>query len=57
MEEAGNSYGVLNLNVLEARARFGPAKPMDYDGESVAQRLARRRERWTPATRVDEPAR
>jgi hypothetical protein len=53
MEEAGRAYGVLNLNVLEARGRFGTARPMNYDGEGEAQRLARRRERWTPAARID----
>lgn len=49
----GKGYGVLNLNVLEQRERFGPARPMSYDGESAGQRLARRRKRWTPAQRVD----
>jgi len=53
MEEAGKAYGVLNLNVLDARARFASPRPMSYDGESETQRLARRRERWTPAERID----
>lgn len=53
MEEGGRAYGVLNLNVLDAHSRFGSPRPMNYDGESEAQRLARRRERWTPAARVE----
>lgn len=45
-----DALAVLNLNALDDRARFvQPAQPMDYDGESLEQRLARRRERWTPA--------
>jgi hypothetical protein len=45
-----DALAVLNLNALDERARFvQPAQPMDYDGESLEERLARRRERWTPA--------
>jgi hypothetical protein len=46
----GATYATLNLNVLDAREAFtqSPA-PVDYEGEDVAQRLARRRRAWTPA--------
>jgi hypothetical protein len=47
----GAALAVLNLDALDDRARFvQPAQPMDYDAESLEQRLARRKERWTPAT-------
>jgi hypothetical protein len=41
---------VVNVNVLDARAAFlaGPVQVADFDGESLEQRLARRRARWTP---------
>ena len=49
MEDSGKAYGVLNLNVLAARDRFAAPVRMDYEGETTAARLQRRRERWTPA--------
>ena len=49
MEGSGGAYGVLNVNVLAARDRFAVPVRMDYEGETVATRLQRRRERWTPA--------
>ncbi len=41
---------VLNINVLAERAAFlaNPIKVADLDGESLEDRLARRRRRWTP---------
>lgn len=41
---------VINVNVLDARAAFlaNPLQVADLDGESLDQRLARRRARWTP---------
>ena len=40
---------VLVLNALEDAARFTqPARPMDYDGETAAERRARRARLWTP---------
>lgn len=44
------AVAVVNVNVLEARAAFLVAEPpvVDLDGESLADRLARRRARWTP---------
>jgi len=44
------ALGVINIHVLDARAEFlaNPIQVADFDGESVEQRLARRRARWTP---------
>lgn len=57
MPRGGNDgdrgYGVVNLNVLADRTRFGTPRAMSYEGETIEQRLARRRERWTPARRID----
>ena len=41
---------VINVHVLEARAAFLalPLQVADLDGETLDQRLARRRARWTP---------
>ncbi len=49
MEDAGRSYGVLNVCVLQDRDRFGTPLLMRYDGDTPENRLQRRRERWTPA--------
>jgi hypothetical protein len=46
----GATYATLNLNALADRAAFTRAPaPMDYDAETVEERLARRRKAWTPA--------
>ena len=44
------SLAVVNVNVLEARAAFldNELKVADLDAESLQERLARRRARWTP---------
>jgi hypothetical protein len=41
---------VVNINVLAARSEFlaNPVHVVDLDGESLEDRLARRRRRWTP---------
>lgn len=40
---------VVNVRALADRARFTAApRPVDYEGETAAQRLARRAERWMP---------
>jgi hypothetical protein len=40
---------VVNVRALADRTRFtAPPRPVDYEGETVAQRLARRAERWMP---------
>jgi hypothetical protein len=45
----GALYATLNVNVLDCREAFDPAPPIyHYDGETVAERRARRRARWTP---------
>jgi hypothetical protein len=49
MEDSVGAYGVLNINVLAEREQFGAPVRMHYDDETVAARLQRRRERWTPA--------
>jgi hypothetical protein len=49
MDDPGGALGVLNLNVLKDRNRFSAPTSMDYEGESVTDRLQRRRQRWTPA--------
>ncbi|MEM1385435.1 MAG: aldehyde-activating protein [Pseudomonadota bacterium] len=47
----GKGFATLNANVLEARDRLDPAPPLvHYDGETAADRIARRRARWTPTT-------
>lgn len=52
----GAMFGTLNLNVLEERAAFTQLpSPVDYDAESVEDRLSRRKRAWTPAA-VIEPA-
>jgi hypothetical protein len=45
-----SALAVVNVNVLDARAAFlaNPLQLADFDGESLEQRLARRRARWTP---------
>jgi hypothetical protein len=49
-EVDGRTYATLNANVLEDRAAFTQVpQPMDYDGEELAARLARRARVWTPA--------
>jgi hypothetical protein len=42
---------VVNVRALAERVRFTrPARPVDYEGETVEQRIARRAERWMPVT-------
>lgn len=49
MAEGERAFAVININALADRERFRAAQSMSYDGETVEQRLARRRERWMPA--------
>jgi hypothetical protein len=52
----GGTYATLNLNALADRAAFTRAPvPMDFDAETVAERLARRRKAWTPAAVREVP--
>lgn len=40
---------VANVRALADRARFtAPPRPVDYEGETVEARIARRAERWMP---------
>ena len=49
VEDAGALYATLNVNLLEERDRLDPTPPLvHYDGETEAERRARRRMRWTP---------
>ena len=44
-------YGVLNAAAADIRAfAEKPARPVSYEDETAAVRLARRRDRWTPLT-------
>ena len=44
------AWGIVNINTLDARTRFTqPPTPFDYDTEDTAGRIARRRQKWTPA--------
>ncbi len=50
MAEPDGAWALLNVNTLADAERFASAgEPMDYEGEAVDQRRARRRARWTPA--------
>jgi hypothetical protein len=49
LETDGQRLGVVNvggLDVAEFRGRAG--NPVDYDGETQADRMLRRREKWMP---------
>ncbi|HKA91084.1 MAG TPA: hypothetical protein VKE22_25655 [Haliangiales bacterium] len=48
----GAAYATLNVNALDDRVRFGPGRPVDFEGEDAAGRVARRKAKWTPATLV-----
>jgi hypothetical protein len=49
-ETSAGTRAVVNTNCLADRASFSQIPAVsDYDGETVAQRLSRRAERWMPA--------
>lgn len=49
MTEGDKQWTVINANTLDHGAQLKQAPtPMDYDGESDTQRLARRKSSWTP---------
>ena len=55
MSEGASSYATVNVDTLDAVDRLTqPATPVTYEGESAAERSARRRTRWTPAVIVEE---
>lgn len=49
MPGESDGLAVVNINTFAERDRFGPVQPMTYDGETIEQRLERRRQRWMPA--------
>jgi hypothetical protein len=52
--EAGSAFAIVNINALETPEVFADtAVPVSYERESAAERRARRRARWTPATLVE----
>jgi hypothetical protein len=49
-ETSAGMRAVVNTNCLADRASFSQVPAVsDYDGETVAERLSRRAERWMPA--------
>lgn len=49
MREGERAWAILNANTFDDAARLTqPERPMDYAAEDTAQRLARRKARWTP---------
>jgi len=49
-ETAAGTRAVINTNCLDDRAAFTrPPEPVDHDGETTDDRLARRAANWTPA--------
>ena len=53
MRDGDALYAIINANTLDevAQLRQEPV-PMDYEGEDAAARLARRKQRWSPAEGV-----
>ena len=52
----GVTYAVLNASVLDERAAFTrPPVHEDFEGETAAERMTRRRRTWTPAE-VHQPS-
>ena len=50
-DEGGTIRAVINRRCLDDAAAFGgPLIAADFDGETVAERTARRQTSWTPAT-------
>ena len=55
MQDGSGAYATVNINTLDAVDRFRqPATPVTYEGESAAERSARRKARWTPAVVVEK---
>jgi hypothetical protein len=50
MPFSGNLYAIVNVNAVGASDHeWMKAVPMKYDGETDADRIQRRRSRWSPA--------
>jgi len=51
LSEGGRSWATVNTLILDDQGPFQrEAAPVSYEGESAAQRIARRKLQWTPAT-------
>ena len=49
MKSLGGNFGIINVRALPAVAsRLQEAQAMNYDNEGLAERTARRENRWTP---------
>lgn len=48
MEIDSATYATLNLNAFDDPRLDLAAEPVSYEGESAAEKAARRRARWTP---------
>ena len=46
--EEGDTFAVVNVNVLDNAADWPAPQPKSFDGEDVAGRHTRRRASWTP---------
>jgi hypothetical protein len=56
LSDPGAAFAVLNVNAFDEQERFsGEGRPVDYEGEDIEARRARRRERWTPVEVVERP--
>lgn len=53
MEEDGRMWFTINVNTFRDRPRDDiTTVPHDFDGENLAGRIARRKERWTPVSEL-----
>jgi len=50
----GTLYAVVNVNSFEGDDELD-SSPTDFDGETVATRLARRRRNWIPEVTIETP--
>ena len=49
MRSGSKGFGIINVRVLQSVLdRLQEAQPMDYENEGLAERMARRENRWTP---------
>jgi hypothetical protein len=50
LTSGNSSYAIVNVNALDASTNFTQeVRSMNYDGETEAERIQRRRANWTPA--------
>lgn len=51
IETEKGQFGIINTHALtETPEKLAPIEPMTYDAEDVSGRVARREDRWTPAS-------